>query len=224
MLLRRQELLAEGEERDELAAQDPGVTESLREKNHLGDELKVWHRHGDGSEELLEVIREFASPAVPFTRRVQRDEDARVLVNIDVFPEESHGIQSRLERGLDGLNLRRHRGEHLLFQAVKLVETTPRTALEQAGEDATHGLEVELLVAVEHQHLSAHSLTQRLDRFRLARARGSVRVTPVPEVHALRQRQVALISQRGVHEPRRVALVLVAVRERAVVHPDLHPA
>ena len=70
VLLRRQELLAEGEERDEFATQDPGVPKSLREENHLSDELKVWHRHGDRSEELLEVVGKLTSPAVPFTRWV----------------------------------------------------------------------------------------------------------------------------------------------------------
>ena len=110
------------------------------------------------------------------------------MVNLDVFPEKGHRILPRLERGLDGLNLRGHRGEHLLLQTIKLVKATPRAALEQSREYPSHGLEVKLLVAVEHQNLPAHSLTQRLDRFCLARSRRSVGVTAVPKVHALRQR------------------------------------
>ena len=48
-------------------------------------------------------------------------------------------------------------------------------------EDAAHGLEVELLVAVENQHLSPHGLPQRLHRLRLAGPRGAVRVAAVPQ-------------------------------------------
>lgn len=62
------------------------------------------------------------------------------------------------------------------------------------------------LVAVEDQDLASEQATQGLDRLRLAGASRPVRVPPEPHLHGLGQGQVALVSQRGVHQLGRIPL------------------
>jgi hypothetical protein len=57
------------------------------------------------------------------------------------------------------------------------------------------------------EHLTRKRLAERLDTLCLPGTRRPVRVPPVPEVQALRQREVALVRERGVNELGVVALV-----------------
>jgi len=80
------------------------------------------------------------------------------------------------------------------------------------------------LVAVEDEDLAAERVAERLDGLGLARARGAVGVAAEAHVHALREREVALVRQGRVDELARVALVLVRVAEGPVGHADLGAA
>ncbi len=63
-------------------------------------------------------------------------------------------------------------------QAANKQTFRPQAASNRAG--AYHGLEVDALVAVEHQHLATQGRTQSLHTLRLARARGAIRVACTP--------------------------------------------
>lgn len=62
------------------------------------------------------------------------------------------------------------------------------------------------LITVEDQDLASEQAAQSFDRLRLAGASRPVRVSPEPHLHGLGQSQVALVSQRGVHQLGRVPL------------------
>lgn len=62
------------------------------------------------------------------------------------------------------------------------------------------------LVTVEHQHLAPEQAAQGFDRLGLAGAGGPVGVPSQPHLHGLGESQVALISQRRVHQLGRVTL------------------
>lgn len=62
------------------------------------------------------------------------------------------------------------------------------------------------LITVEDQDLAPEQAAQGFDRLRLAGASRTVRVSPEPHLHGLGQSQVALVSQRGVHQLGRVSL------------------
>lgn len=62
------------------------------------------------------------------------------------------------------------------------------------------------LITVEDQDLASEQAAQGFDRLRLAGASRPVRVSPEPHLHGLGQSQVALVSQRGVHQLGRVPL------------------
>lgn len=62
------------------------------------------------------------------------------------------------------------------------------------------------LVTVEDQDLASEQATQGFDGLRLAGASRPVRVSPESHLHGLGQSQVALVSQRGVHQLGRVPL------------------
>lgn len=79
-----QNLLRHVEDGHDFAAQFLGVGEALAEQNHFGDQVVVGFAHGDGAEELLQVVWQLRAPAVPFAGRVQGHEDARVGINIDL--------------------------------------------------------------------------------------------------------------------------------------------
>ena len=76
------------------------------------------------------------------------------------------------------------------------------------------------LITVEDEHLSAKQPSKSLDRLCLPRPSGTVGVSSQPHKHALRQRQVALVSERGVDQLGGVALVLVGVGKLSIHHVD----
>jgi hypothetical protein len=125
VLLRREQLFAQGKQAHEFPAQRARRDEALREQNHLCDELEVGHGHRDRAEQLLQVVRELTAPAVPFPRGVEGDENAGVVVHVNLSRHERHGRRARLQRRLDGLDLRRHRAQDLFLETVELVETAP---------------------------------------------------------------------------------------------------
>mmetsp|Transcript_9476 Transcript_9476/g.27065 ORF Transcript_9476/g.27065 Transcript_9476/m.27065 type:complete len:279 (+) Transcript_9476:6945-7781(+) len=186
VLLGGEQLLGEAEQRDCLAADVSGGADALAKQQDLSDEFIVGDAHGHAAEQLLEVVRQLGAPAVALAGRVERHKDAGVEVHVDGLPHEVDGGGAVLEGALDLLDLLAHSAQHLLLQAVKLVKATPSAAFHQAHKDAAHGLEVELLVAVEDKHLPGHRLPQSLHTLRLAGAGGAIGVATVPQGHALR--------------------------------------
>ena len=113
---------------------------------------------------------------------------------------------------MDAQDLLRHRTEDALLQAVELIEATPRADLAQANKQASHGLEVEVLVAVEHQHEPSHAGAERLHALRLAGASRAEGAAAHAEVQRLGQCQVAPVRQRCLHEALANADVSVVAR------------
>ena len=69
-----------------------------------------------------------------------------------------------LDRSLDQLHALGD-GTHLLFQeSVELGETPPCTTPNKTYEDATHRLEVNVLVAIEKEDLPTEARTESLHR------------------------------------------------------------
>ena len=103
--------------------------ESFGVHHHLCDHLVVRFRHRDRAEEGFEVIGQLRAAAVALARRVHRDEDARVEVEL-VAREAGYldGALAPLDRGLDDLDLLRDLGELVGLEAVELVEAPPRAA------------------------------------------------------------------------------------------------
>ena len=77
---------------------------------------------------------------------------------------------------LNQLNLLTHCRQLIFLEPVELVETAPRTALNQPGENPSHGLKIDSLVAVEHQDLPAQRGAQRFDALRFAGPCRAVRI------------------------------------------------
>ena len=127
-----------------------------------------------------------------------------------------------LQGALDGLNLLAHCRQNVLFKAVELVEAAPGPAPHQPHEDSPHGFEIELFVAVEDEDLPPQTLPERLHGLGLPRAGGPKWVAAAAQGHRLGQRQVALISQGGVHQLRGVPHVLERILELCLDH--LHDA
>ena len=82
VLLPREELPGELEDRHQLGGEGLRVLEALRVHHHFRDELVVRLGHGHRAEERGEVVGELGATAVALARRVHRDEDARVGVDL----------------------------------------------------------------------------------------------------------------------------------------------
>ena len=72
--------------------------------------------------------------------------------------------------------------------------------------------------------MSSEDAAERLDRLGLAGAGRSVRIAAEAHVHALREREIALVGELRVHQLGRVALILVRVEELGVAHAYAHQA
>ena len=219
VLLRREQLLREREDGDELDTERLCMLEALRVHHHLRDEIIVRLGHRDRPEERLEVVGQLGAAAVALARRVEGHKDAGVWIDRGLRAVDLALRLAPLDGALDDLDLLRNLRQLVGQQPVELVEAAPRAALDEADEDAPHGLGVDALVAVEDEHLPAEGVAERLDGFGLARARGAVRVAAVAHEHRLGEREVALVRERRVHELGRVALVLVRVVELGGDHP-----
>lgn len=85
-------------------------TLAVTASTHLSDEVVVRLRHGDGAEQLLQVIGQLAAAAVALARRVQRHKHASVEVDVDVTAQQGDGGSTLLDGGLDELQRRRAKG------------------------------------------------------------------------------------------------------------------
>ena len=54
-----------------LARQVAGIVEAFGEQHDLGDECIVWHHHGHGPEEHLQVVRQWGTPGVAASKQEQ---------------------------------------------------------------------------------------------------------------------------------------------------------
>jgi len=81
------------------------MLESFREEKCLSNKFDVWHGHGDRSEELFQVIREFGSTSVSFTRWVHGHKDSSILVDGYISSKELERLLAILDSPLNYLNL-----------------------------------------------------------------------------------------------------------------------
>jgi hypothetical protein len=218
VLLLREELPGQGEEFHHLGPNHLGVLVPFRVKNHLGNQRVVRGGHGHRPEQLFQVVRELGAPEIPFSSRIQRHKDARILVDFDFLAQQLQPLPLLLERSLDGLDLLRHCRQHLRLEPIEFVEAAPGPALDEPGKYAAHGLVVDSLVAVEDQNLPGQCLAERLDRLSLSCARRAVWIAAIAEMEALCQGKIALVGQRRVDQLRVVSLIFV----RVVIHRVTH--
>ena len=69
---------------------------------------------------------------------------------------------------LDGLDLLGHGRQHTFLQTIELIKASPCSHLAQTNKDAAHGLEIECLITVEHQHKSSQLVAKSLYRLSLS--------------------------------------------------------
>lgn len=67
---------------------------------NLGNELVVGHRHGDGAEQLLQVVGQARAAAIALACRVERDKDARAGVHLHGPSHKVHGGGTLLQSAL----------------------------------------------------------------------------------------------------------------------------
>jgi hypothetical protein len=218
VLLLREQLPRQGEELHDLGPNHFGVLVPFRVQNHLGNQRVVRGRHGHRPKQLLQVVGELGAPKVSLSRGVQGHEDPRILVDFNVLAQQLQPLPFLLQRSLDGLDLLRHRRQHLRLESIELVETAPGPALYEPRENTAHGFVVDPLIAIEDQNLPGQRLTKRLDRFRLPCACRAVRIAAVAEMETLRQGEIALVGQWRVHQLGVVSLVFVSVVIHGVAH------
>ena len=72
---------------------------------------------------------------------------------------------------LDALHLLRDRTQDAFLHVVELVKSSPRSDLTKTNKNAAHCLEVERLVAIEHEHKPTKLDIKCLDGFGFARHR-----------------------------------------------------
>mmetsp|Transcript_33036 Transcript_33036/g.87331 ORF Transcript_33036/g.87331 Transcript_33036/m.87331 type:complete len:200 (+) Transcript_33036:7047-7646(+) len=90
VLLEGKQLLREDKDCNHLLCQDLGTVEALRKHHNLRNELVVRHAHGHRAEQLLQVVGELLPPTVALGCRVHCDEDACVVVHLDLPAEQLH--------------------------------------------------------------------------------------------------------------------------------------
>ena len=213
--LRRKLLRAQFVRRHELDGERSRLKVPARVQENLGDEGVVWNHHRHGSEERLEVIRQLGATGVA---RVHGDEHvARASKGKARSLEIEHRRLGRLGSG-DCENLLRDDGEHLEVDAVELVEARPRARRREALKKLSHREVIQTVGAVEDDALHGDRLGEILGGLRLSRARGTLRSAANVQVHRTHQRAIASIRQRGDHQPRRVAEVLIPIRDGGVDH------
>ena len=185
---------------------------------HLRNELVVRHTHGDRPEQLFQVIGQLGTASVAFAGGVERHEDPGIPVDLDRFAQKLQLGLVLFDGPLDDLDLLRNSAQLVFFETIELVEAAPGAAEHQALENATHGLEVQAFITIEHQDLAAEGLPQRLHRLRLSGACRAVRVPAVAHVHGLGQGQVTFVRQGGMDQLGHVALIFKGVIKGRLRH------
>ena len=196
--------------------------------------------HSQATEELLQVVRQIRTTSIT---GVHSNEDSHVRINRDLFANKLN--QNRLAGGLllfldlpgnscgllllqlmlfkrflDGLNLLRDSGQHALLETIELVETSPSADLTQSDKDASHGLEIERLVAVKDDYEAAELVAERLHRLGLTGTGWTERRAAETGLESLRHRQVAAVGEWRLNELVLNAQILESVEEFGVGHLD----
>ena len=219
MGLLRELLLAQPVEHVELLAADLVGRVAAARQLDGHDDLPVGHHHRHAAEERLEVLGQLLPAGVA---RVHRDEEADILVKVDLVPVREDKAQLLLLDGAKhaGHLLRRH-GEHLEVDPVELVEAAPAARHGEALVDAAERAVVHLVGAVGHDAVLAERARHVLDGLRLARAGGAGGRAAEEHAERLRERDVAAVGERRDDEPVLDAEVLARVLEAHVGHGDL---
>ena len=125
VLLCREQLSTQIEQRHEFPSENIRRFESIGIEQNFSDEFIVRLGHGHGTEQLFEIVGQFRSTTVPFACWIQRDEYARVRIDLNATLEQSQCGRAAFQSILNNLNLHRHGGEDSFVQSIELIETTP---------------------------------------------------------------------------------------------------
>jgi len=79
--------------------------EPFSEEKDFSNEFVVWDWHGNWSEELFKIIREFGSTSVTFSCRVESDKNARVEVDLHSLSKQVDNCLPCFDGLLNNLNL-----------------------------------------------------------------------------------------------------------------------
>eukprot|EP00906_Rhabdomonas_costata_P031046 RCo043882 len=169
VVLRREQLLVQAVQRDELLGEILGLQETLRAEHDLTDVHQVRHHHGAGPEQRLDVLRELRAALVPW---VHRDEHPDRGDQADVLTHETEPLLVVLNGIEHGLHLSGHHGQHLNRDTVELIEAPPRARHGEPLEDIAQGLVVHLVRTVEDVAGQPQRAGQVLGGLRLARTGG----------------------------------------------------
>ena len=131
VVLGRELLGAQLVDGDDLDREGARVHEAARVQRDLANERVVWHHHGHGAEEHLEIVGQLGAARVAGVHRY-----AHVAVGVEV---ELGALEyERVHFGLDGAHnaqyLLGHHREHLQVDAVELVEACPSACRRQTFE------------------------------------------------------------------------------------------
>ena len=88
-------------------------------------------------EESLEILRQLGPSGVT---GVHRDKQTHSRIQRDILSLEDEPLLLSLDRILNTLHLHGDHGEHFDWDAVELVEATPRSGLGKAFVDVANGL------------------------------------------------------------------------------------
>mmetsp|Transcript_40202 Transcript_40202/g.45967 ORF Transcript_40202/g.45967 Transcript_40202/m.45967 type:complete len:475 (-) Transcript_40202:626-2050(-) len=104
MRLTGQLIVAKFEQGNDLSGKFFGTSETLRIHHNLGNQFSVGLNHGNGSKQLLQVIRKVGSSSIA---RIHGNEDTHGGIQFDVTTQEINLGGVNLESHLDGQNLLR---------------------------------------------------------------------------------------------------------------------
>mmetsp|Transcript_20779 Transcript_20779/g.35679 ORF Transcript_20779/g.35679 Transcript_20779/m.35679 type:complete len:2651 (-) Transcript_20779:3350-11302(-) len=176
---------------------------------HLLDGPSIWHHHAHPTEQHLEVLWQLLPPGVSGIHGDEEPDGWKQPCQLPVCEHELGFVL--LQRRQDTRHLLSAHGEHGEVDPIELVEAAPGPGLGQTFVDLAHGPEVQLIGAVEHDHVLPEGTPQILRGLRLAGPGGACGGASQIHGQGLRQRDVASVGQGRHHQPLLDPQVLVAV-------------
>lgn len=181
----------------------------------MSDQLSVRLDHGHLSEELFKVFRKIRTTSVS---RIHCYKGTDLWIQLDILTHQFNFALSFSETSLNDQNLLRAGREHTFLQSVKLVEAAPSTDLAETDEDATHCVEVEGFVAVEHQDKETELRTKGFNGLSLACSCGTKWRSSHSQMNGLSKCQEAAISKWSLHKLLTNSEVLKSIVELCIGH------
>ena len=193
----------------------------MREQHHFRNELLVGLRHGDTSEQLLQIVGQVGTSCVS---GVHGDEDTRVLVHFQSSPHKLNLgflFLAVFQPNLDILDLLGNGRKNTFLQTVKFIKATPSTNLTDTEEDSAHGLEIECVVTAKDERETTKLETQCFNRLSLTSTSRTVGRTTKFLTQGLGKREEAAVSKRSADETFRNTQIFKTVAEFGVRHVNM---